>query len=260
MKILMIGNSLIGCLLEAYRPEHYLVGNEVAFNVVPGADGPDFVIEEDQLRPREPERFPHNRPFCWPADAWRAVLQDQDALVIGTLAFMDDPKFPEASLLGSFCMPSFGVRRDLADPPPPVTRAVATACLRGQWSKQPGVVFSSTLRQVYAGRMLVLPYPALAQSSVQNPSSLLGRIYEHPQDVVYFFESQRQAWLKEWCVAKGMDMLDYQAPSPDSPWTPDNCLAADRFHMAAPLSREIWNRIDCWVKSSGDVCLKKSHL
>jgi len=244
MRILLIGNSLMGCLLERYRLKRHLTGHEVAFLVVPGAEGPDLVIEDDRLLPREPDRFPHNRPFCWPADAWRANLQDQDVLIIGTLAFLDDPQFPGASLLGKFCIPSFNVRPDLVDLPMPLTRAVAASSLRGQWSVQPGVVLANALRLKFSGRMLVLPYPAPSQAAVMDPSGHLRRVYEYPATVAYFLESQRRAWLLEWCDATGLEMLDYQSPTPDAPWTANPLMAADRFHIGPQLSEEIWMRIE----------------
>lgn len=247
MKVLLIGNSLVGCLLEHYRPQRHLAGHQVAFLVVPGADGPDLVIEQDRLRPRDPDRFPHNRPFCWPADAWDARLQDQDVLVVGTLAFLDDPQFPGASLMGRFSVPSFELRPGLVDPPMPVTRAVATQSLRGQWQAQPGVVFTAALRQRFPGKVLVVPFPAPSRAAVLDPAGHWARLYERPADVAYFVESQRQAWLKDWCDALGLDLVDYQSPTPAAPWTADHLMAQDRFHMGPLLSQDLWARLERFI-------------
>jgi hypothetical protein len=247
MKILLLGNSLVGCLLEAYRPDVHLRGHDVAFIVVPGADGPDLTISGDRLHPRNANQFPHNRPFCWPSAAWLEELKNQDALVIGALGFLDDPQFPGSSLLGRFSLPCFRIRDDLVNSQPPVTRAVAAASLRGQWSTQPGALFSKRLRQVYSGRILVMPYPAPARSTLTDRSSLLSQIYQQPSDAAYFFEALRQVWLKDWCREHQLDLLDLDAPAPDNPLTPDHLLAADRFHMAPRLSDMILMRIHRWL-------------
>lgn len=235
---------MVGCLFEAYRPNIHLRGYHVAFIVVPGADGPDLMISEDRLHPRDAEQFPHNRPFCWPAGAWLEELKNQDAVVMGALGFLDDPQFPAESLLGRFMLPSFRIRGDLDNPPPPVTRSVAAASLRGQWSAQPGALFSKTLRQLYAGRILVMPYPAPAQSTLKCRSLHLAQIYEEPSDAAHFFESLRQTWLKDWCLEHRLDLLELRASTPDNLLTPDHLLAVDRFHMAPCLSDVILNQID----------------
>lgn len=247
MKILLLGNSLMGCLLEAYRPDTHLLGHEVAFIVVPGADGPDLTISGDRLYARDANQFPHNRPFCWPSTAWLEELKNQDAVVIGALGFLDDPQFQGASLLGRFSLPSFRIRDDLVKPPPPVSRAVAAASLRGQWSVQPGAVFSRKLRQVYSGRILVMPYPAPARSTLTDRRCHLAQIYEVPSDAACFFEALRQAWLKDWCQVHQMDLLDLDVPAPDNPLTPDHLLATDRFHMAPGLSDVILRQVHRWL-------------
>jgi hypothetical protein len=252
MKILLLGNSLVGCLLDAYRPDIHLGGYHVAFIVVPGADGPDLMISEDRLHPRDAEQFPHNPPFCWPSAAWLEELKNQDAVVIGALGFLDDPQFPGASLFGSFMLPSFRVRDGLVNPPPPVTRSVAAASLRGQWSTQPGAMFSKKLRQFYAGRILVLPYPAPARSTLKDHSCHLAQIYEEPSDAAHFFESLRQNWLTDWCRENRLDLLELRAPDPENLLTPDHLLAADRFHMAPSLSDLILRQIDKCLDVSRD--------
>lgn len=249
MKILLLGNSLVGCLLEAYRPDIHLLGHDVAFIVVPGADGPDLTIGGDRLQPRDANQFPHNRPFCWPSAAWAEKLENQGAVVIGTLGFLDDPQFPGASLLGRFLLPSFRIRDDLVNPPPPVTRAVAAASLRGQWIAQPGVIFSKRLRQVYSGPILVVPYPSPARSTIADRSCSLAQIYEEPNDPAYFFEALRQAWLQDWCLEHRLDLLGFDHIATESPWTPDHLLAMDRFHMAPSLCDAILRQIDCWLAS-----------
>ena len=247
MKILLLGNSLVGCLLEAYRPDVHLRGHDVAFIVVPGADGPDLTISGDRLHPRNANQFPHNRPFCWPSAAWFEELKNQDAVVIGTLGFLDDPQFPGSSLLGRFLLPSFRIRDDLVNSPPPVTRAVAAASLRGQWSTQPGALFSKRLRQVYSGRILVMPYPAPARSTLTDRFCHLAQIYETPSDAAYFFEALRQAWLKDWSREHQLDLLNLDASAPDNLLTPDHLLAIDRFHMAPSLSDVFLRQIDRWL-------------
>jgi hypothetical protein len=253
MKILLLGNSMVGCLLEAYRPNIHLLGYQIAFIVAPGADGPDLMIRNNRLYPRDMERFPHNRPFCWPSGAWLEKLKNQHAVIIGALGFLDDPKFPDLSLLGRFILPCFRIREGVENHPPPVTRSVAAASLRGQWSTQPGALLSKKLRQLYAGRILVMPYPAPAQSILNDRSCHLAKIYEEPSEAAHFFESLRQTWLKDWCRENQLDLLELHTSAPDSLLTPDYLLAADRFHMAPCLSNEILKQIDrCMARTAID--------
>ncbi len=212
MKVLFAGNSQMSCIKLAFDafPE-VMKDSCVSFYIVPGGQGPPFIIENKKLKIISRHvniKFP---PRVTPETAKDAQIDSYDAIIVGALGHYD----------GGFCfgnpvlhcgilqkyLPKHNEHSNT-----PISTVLYKEILYAYFSKQPGFIFLRALRESFTGVIIVHPFPVPSEVMKTHPEWALNKMYNDPLGAHAFFMQLRDDFLEKECRANEAILLPYPRP------------------------------------------------
>jgi hypothetical protein len=243
MKILIAGNSQVAPLKQAYWQAPQIVGSlgEVHFFAINGGIGPAFTINSGCLAVAGANRPP---PFVDPKAAIGQPVVSYDVVIVCALGFIDGgTKYPNVLLTKQGILFEFGPKENQFS-----DRLLSSGCYKqvigDMLLNQPGFRFLATLRENFAGRIIVQPFPLLSSAIPKDPNWPMNQMYERPLDAHRFFQSRRDEFLAEFCSGS-MELLPYpRSEWTDSYFTPDELMrSTDGVHMNEAYGKMVLEQV-----------------
>ena len=212
MKILVVGNSQAGCLkmaLDHAEEREFPAMKTADWIVIPGGTGPNLRIKDNQFNithfdPRYPPRYSPNK------DILSSHINDYDLIIISALGYIDGGFFYNNKIASDALCPLSIFRRKA---PNEHEYPLSESCFRevaiNRLSMQPGFLVDNQLRIVYAGIILVQPFPMLSSDIEFHEGWHLAHVYKNPKKVNHFLLDLKDNYLQSICNEKNTYLLPY---------------------------------------------------
>jgi hypothetical protein len=249
VNILLVGNSILGSLLEVYDPSTHLSELNISFLVIPGGDGPDLDVNSGILSYDLKGINSRSVPYIYPDDNFNLSISNYDVIVIFSLGFIGDPNYPSTYIMNQALISSFNSRVDPLKCPnilddQPITTLVAENIFNNRIENQPGIRFVRKLREQFSNRIIFHQYPKLSSAVANNSKWVLNTLYENPYQVLSFYSYLRDEYLKKLAQSYSLLLLDDPFSSnSEIIYTPAEYICSDCFHPNEKYSKMIWNNL-----------------
>lgn len=242
MKVLFLGNSMLGSLYRTYKEERSLFKNlDCSFAIDIGSWGPAFKIYDNKIMPSDrsdKEKYPEK---FYPDNLLEMPLSNFDAVVLISLGSigggLNDRKTPT----------TFGQLYDFQPKPNeltsrPVSKDEFIETLNGFLNVQGGIKLAKSLAALKFKRIVIVEMPYLSEKVITNPEWSLQKIYHDPISAYKFFCGVRREYLQK--ISEEFNLTLIPALFEDVGFTPENFLReGDFFHTNQEYSKLILQKL-----------------
>ena len=244
MKILVAGNSQAGALKMAYDAHPEILGavGQLYFFVIPGGHGPYLNVKNDRLVVEMIVK--DSPPYAAPAETPGMAVSEFDAVVISALGYVDggfrfDNPITRLAALAEFEPIGDAAADELVSDR--CYREMIRQSLRGQH----GFRFAKALRENYAGRIVVQPFPYSSAEMLSHEDWGLRKRYRNYLEAHRFFAIEKDLALQKISEELRFELLDY----PSAEWgqdflTPQHLMrGSDCLHPTPEYGEKVLRQI-----------------
>ncbi len=248
MKLLLIGNSQLSCIKQAF--DKYGFSNsehQLYFYIMPGGWGPSFNIENGLLKVNPVAVVNDFPPTYFPDDVLINQVESYDLILVSALGHYDGgfKYINDSSFLLQGVVPELGLK-DSGLSSPVVSKSCISEMMNAFFMDyQLGFKFIRHLRANYSGKILLQPFPLLSESVKLRSDWLINLNYLDPLATNLYFLSLKDRLIVDFCLRENITVLDY----PSDEWrslgfTPANYMSEiDGIHPTPEYGKMILDQL-----------------
>jgi hypothetical protein len=208
VKILVAGNSQAGALKLAYDAHPDILGaaGKLYFFVVPGGHGPYLTVRNDRMVVEM--AIKDSPPYAAPAETPDMAVSEFDAVVISALGYVDGGFRFDNQITRMAALAEFQPKGEVES-----AELVSDRCYREMivqsLRSQHGFRFAKALRENYAGRIIVQPFPYSSEEMLSHEDWGLRQRYADPVGAHRFFSAEKDVALARLGQELTFELLDY---------------------------------------------------
>lgn len=250
MKILFLGNSLLGSVYSQYIEDPtVLMGADCSFAIDIGGWGPAFTICNDKLIPSDRTDKKEYPDFFYPESMPNESVKNFDVIVVFAIGSIGCGLGESADVCNSGVIFEFEPRETEVDKPP-ISKVECNKMLSVFLNSQGGIKLLDYLKD-YNSKKIIFEMPYLSEEITRRPDWILSKMYQNPIAAYRYFTNYRHDFLYEKTMQLGFEFVP--AMFGNLGFTPAKYVdSPDLFHTNNEYAKLILSSISDLIRSENN--------